>query len=81
MANFEKKKSKKSCALIWNDDTCDFRLSKMAAPAAILLKKVAYWSEMARNPIESDFLSSNMAAVAILWKNVKKWKKLHIDLK
>ena len=33
-------------------------------PAAILWKKikVAYWSEMPRNAIESDFWSSNMAA-------------------
>ena len=41
-------------------------------------KKVAHWSEMARNAIESDFRSSKMAA-----HFVKKFrdKKLRIDLK
>ena len=32
------------------------------APVAILWIQVAYWSEMARNAIESDFRSSKMAA-------------------
>ena len=57
--------------------------------AAILWKKikVAYWSEMVRNAIESDFRSSKMAQIglpkwppAAILKNKSK-KKLRIDLK
>ena len=33
----------------------------MAAGSHFVEKKVAYWSEMARNVIESDFRSSKMA--------------------
>ena len=40
-------------------------------------KKVAYWSEMARNAIESDFRSSKMAAVAIFGKKrVAHWSEM-----
>ena len=54
-------------------------------PAAILWKKiqkikVAYWSEMSRNAIESDFWSSKMAAGSHFVKK-SQTKKLSIDLK
>ena len=44
------------------------------SPAAILWfkKKVAYWSEMARNVIESDFRSSKMAASSLIFPCSKK---------
>ena len=57
-------------------------------PAAILKiikkKKVVYWSEMARNVIESDFRSSKMSQIGLpKWLSAAIWKKkkLHIDLK
>ena len=60
---------KKSCVLIWNGEKCIrkcFRSSKMVAGSHFVkfLKKfkVVYWSEMAKNVIESDLRSSKMAA-------------------
>ena len=41
------------------------------------VKEIAYWSEMARNAIESDFRSSKMATI----NHFVKKKKLHIALK
>ena len=56
---FWKKKKKK--VAYW-PDWSDFRSSKMAAGSHFVKTKikVAYWSEMARNVIESDFRSSKM---------------------
>ena len=55
------------CVLIWNGEKCDqkwfFGHPKWPLAAINLWrKKVAYWSEMVRNAIKSDFRSSKMAA-------------------
>ena len=60
----------KSSVLIWNGEKCDrkgFSVIQNGRRRPFCGKtfrkmKVAYWSEMARNAIESDFRSSKMAA-------------------
>ena len=68
-AHFAKKNRKKSCVLIWNGEKCIRKWFSVIQngrrqPFCENLKKikVAYWSEMARNVIESDFCLSKMAA-------------------
>ena len=71
-----KKKSKLRIDLK-NGEKCDRKLffgHPKWPPAAILWRKkikVAYWSEMARNAIESDFRSSKMAAGSHFVKKIK----------
>ena len=48
-------------------------------PAAILKIKVAYWSKMVRNAIESDFWSSKMAGVGNFVNKFKN-KKVAYDV-
>ena len=54
----------KSCVLIWNSEKCDrkwFSIIQNGRRQPFCEKKVVYWSETARNAIESDFQSSKMA--------------------
>ena len=74
-----------SCVFIWHGEKCIrtwFSVIQNGRRQPFCEKKIkikiAYWSEMARNVIESDFRSSKMAAGSILWK---KKSKLCIDLK
>ena len=67
----------KSCLLIWNGEKMRskviFGLPKWLPAANLSTKiKVAYWSEMARNAIESGFQSSKMAASSHFVKTKKK---------
>ena len=64
-SHFEKKISKKSFVLIWNGEKCTwkwFSVIQNGRWQPVSEKKVEYWSEMARNAIESDFRTSKMAA-------------------
>ena len=47
----------------------------------IFPKKVAYWSEVARNATETDFRSSKMAADGQFVDKIPQKLKLSIDLK
>ena len=67
--HFEKKFQKKSCVLIWNGEKCIRKwfsvIQNGRRQSFCEFKKnlkVAYWSEMARNVIESIFRSSKLAA-------------------
>ena len=67
-SHFEKKSKKNLCIdLKWREMYSKVIFGHPKWPLAAILKKkskkkVAYWSEMARNAIESDFQSSKMAA-------------------
>ena len=69
---------KKSCVLIWNDEKCDQKWFSVIQNGRwqLLWKniKVAYWSEMVRNAIESDVRSSKMAAGSHFVNKIKKKK-------
>ena len=75
----EKNHKNQSCLLIWNGEKCDrkwFSVIQIGRrqPFYEFKKKikVAYWSQMARNVIESDFRSSKMAASShFAHKNIK----------
>ena len=65
----EQNKKSKSYVLIWNGEKCHrkwfsvFQNGRRQPFSEKKIKiKVAYWSEMARNAIETDFRSSKMAA-------------------
>ena len=68
MAILNKKIKNKSCVLIWNGENCDrkwfsvIQNGRRRPFCQKFKKKVAHWSEMARNAIKSDFQSSKMAA-------------------
>ena len=72
------KKSKKIQVAYWSEMWSKVIFGHPKWPPAAILceKKVAYWSEMARNAIKSDFQSSKM----VIQKKIKN-KKLRIDLK
>ena len=78
----------KSCVLIWNGEKCDqkwFSVIQNGRRQPFCAKKskkikVAYWPEIARNAIESDFRSCKMAAGShcekkscVLIGNGEKW--------
>ena len=76
---------KKSCVLIWNCEKCDqkwFSVIQDGRRQSFCAKKskkikVAYWSEIARNAIESDFRSSKMAAGShFVKKKVAYWSEM-----
>ena len=78
----------KSCVFIWNGAKCDQkwfsviqngRRQPFCEQNQIKIK-VAYWSEISRNVIESDFRSSKMVAGSNFVSKIK-LKKLRIDLK
>ena len=76
-----KNQKNKSCVLIWNGDKWDrkwFSVIQNGRHSNFVKKKVAYWSEMTRNAIESDFRSSKMVTGSHF---VNKIQKLSIDLK
>ena len=83
-----KLKINKSCVLIRNGEKFDrmfFSVIQNGRLQPFREKKskeikVAHWSEMARNAIESDFRSSKMAASSHFVNKILT-KKLHIDLK
>ena len=79
-AILKKKSKKKSCVLIWNGEKCIqkwFKVIQNGRQQPFCEKKIAYWSEMARNAIKGDFRTSKMATGS----HLKKKKKLRIDLK
>ena len=66
-AILKKKSNKKEKLRIWNGEICDRKWFSVIQNGRFVKKitkkiKVVYWSEMARNAIESDFRSSKMAA-------------------
>ena len=73
-------KNKKSCVSIWNGQKCDRkRISDIQNGRRLpfcknFQKKVPYWSEMARNAIESEFRTSKMAAGSHFVKKSQKQK-------
>ena len=57
---WRKFKQQKTCVLIWNDEKFDQKLFSVIQNGRpfceeIFTKKAEYWSEMARNAVESDF--------------------------
>ena len=72
----------KSCVLIWNGEKCDWKWFSVIQngrwqPFCEKNKKIDYWSEMARNAIESEFRSSKMAAGShFVKKKVAYWSKM-----
>ena len=76
-SHFVSLKKSKSCVLIWNGEKCDqkwFSVIQKGRCSHFVKKKVAYWSEIARNAIKSDFGSSNMAAGSHFVNKLKKIK-------
>ena len=65
------KKKKLSIDLKWQEMLSKLFFGHPKWWPAILWKKVAYWSEMARNAIESDFRSSKMVAGSHFVKKIK----------